>query len=79
MRDGHRLPRVVPPGERHLETCYDRGWLQGEALELEPWIEHLEAFARFGQFELNPPGDNPMLIPKVIDIHPFDGSKWPPG
>jgi cysteine synthase A len=54
LRDGERgsvVTMICDSGDRYLGTYYDRGWLQDESLELEPYIERLEAFARSGQFQ----------------------------
>jgi cysteine synthase A len=48
---GSVVTMICDPGERYLETYYDRGWLHDEGLELAPYIEQLKAFATSGQFE----------------------------
>ena len=45
------MTMICDSGDRYLGTYYDCGWLQDESLELEPYIERLEAFARSGQFQ----------------------------
>jgi cysteine synthase A len=50
---GSLVTMICDPGERYLETYYDRGWLQDQDLDVRPYIEHLEAFAQSG--ELNAP------------------------
>jgi cysteine synthase A len=54
LREGGRgsvVTMICDSGDRYLGTYYDCGWLQDESLELEPYIERLEAFARSGQFQ----------------------------
>ena len=50
---GSLVTMICDPGERYLETYYDRGWLQDQDLDVRPYIEHLGAFAQSG--ELNAP------------------------
>ena len=47
---GSVVTMICDPGERYLDTYYDRGWLEDEGLELEPYIAQLESFATSGQF-----------------------------
>jgi len=46
---GSVVTMICDPGERYLRTYYDRGWLQQQGLELEPYIARLEAFSRSGR------------------------------
>jgi cysteine synthase len=52
LKDGEAgsvVTMICDSGDRYLGTYYDRSWLQDEGLELEPYIERLEAFAKSGQ------------------------------
>jgi cysteine synthase A len=54
LRDGEAgsiVTMICDPGERYLESYYDRGWLQEQGLEVQPYIEQLESFAASGRFE----------------------------
>jgi cysteine synthase A len=47
---GSVVTMICDPGERYLDSYYDRGWLEAEGLVLEPYIAQLESFAASGQF-----------------------------
>jgi cysteine synthase len=48
---GSVVTMICDPGERYLRTYYDDDWLQAQNLDLEPYIERLEAFAENGRLE----------------------------
>jgi cysteine synthase A len=47
---GSIVTMICDPGERYLETYYDRAWLEQEGLDLAPYIAQLESFATSGRF-----------------------------
>ena len=47
---GSIVTLICDPGERYLDTYYDRGWLEAQGLDIQPYIERLERFARSGQW-----------------------------
>jgi cysteine synthase A len=48
---GSVVTMICDPGERYLRTYYDCQWLQAQGLDLEPYIQRLEAFAMTGRLE----------------------------
>ena len=48
---GSIVTMICDPGERYLESYYDRDWLRDQGLEMEPYIAQLESFAASGRFE----------------------------
>lgn len=48
-RAGSVVTMICDPGERYLQSYFDRGWVEAEGLELEPYIERLQAFTNSGR------------------------------
>ena len=48
---GSIITMICDPGERYLNTYYDRTWLDAQGLDIGPHIELLERFAVTGQFD----------------------------
>jgi cysteine synthase A len=54
LRDGETgsiVTMICDPGERYLHSYYDRGWLHEQGLDVQTYVEQLEAFAGTGRFE----------------------------
>ena len=48
---GSIVTLICDPGERYLDSYYDRGWLDAQGLDIAPHVERLERFAATGRFE----------------------------
>lgn len=48
---GSIVTMICDPGERYLDTYYDRGWLDDQGLEVQSHAEQFKRFANSGCFE----------------------------
>jgi cysteine synthase A len=67
LRDGETgsiVTMICDPGERYLETYYDRSWLREQGLEIQPYIEQLKSFAASGRFEARATASSPKSAPR---------------
>ena len=48
---GSIVTMICDPGDRYLETFYDRAWLEAQGLDIAPYVELLERFAVTGCFD----------------------------
>jgi cysteine synthase A len=54
IRDGEAgsiVTMICDPGERYLDTYFDKGWLEDQGLEIQAHMERLRSFAASGRLE----------------------------
>ncbi len=49
---GSVVALICDGGDRYLNTYYNRDWLQSEGIDIAPWNEALQGFARTGTMQL---------------------------